>query len=99
MDKVYLSDIPRFEAALKALKREFSEVSTSSNWPALRIDPLIQHVQRLGALVSSPEFAPEVARLRKGVAMFRSDLVYLRTNIQVLRDILAAAKKRQTRKT
>lgn len=92
MDKSYKEDIPKYKATLRHLRREFSRLNTSTDWATLRIDPLIKHVTRLERLLSSPEFAREHSRLRNGVAMFRSDLVYLRANIKALKDRLAAEK-------
>jgi hypothetical protein len=49
---------------------------------------LLDHVKSLERLLRSPTFARETARLRRGVVMFRSDLVYLRENVKALKKIL-----------
>jgi hypothetical protein len=52
------------------------------------IVPLLEHVASLQQLLISQEFAPEFARLKRGVALFHSDLVYLGTNVSELEEIL-----------
>jgi hypothetical protein len=94
MDKAYKGDIPRHRATLIDLKREFSRIATKTNWKKLRIEPLLKHVTGLERLLSSSEFSRETARLRRGVAMFHADLVYLRANIKALKDILAAERRK-----
>lgn len=94
MDKAYKGDIPRHKRTLADLKREFSRLAASTDWTRLRIEPLLKHVSALERLLHSTRFSGENTRLRKGVAMFHADLVYLRTNIRVLKDILAAEKQR-----
>lgn len=93
MDKVYKEDIPRHKNTLVDLKREFSRIRGSTDWTKLRVEPLLEHVTSLERLLRSPKFSRENARLRKGVAMFHSDLVYLRANIKVLKELLAAEKR------
>jgi hypothetical protein len=55
---------------------------------------VLKHVTQLERLLRSPKFARESTRLRKGVAMFHADLVYLRANIKALKEILAAEQRR-----
>lgn len=93
MDKAYKEDIPRYKKTLMTLKREFSRISPSTDWTRLRVDPLLKHVSSLERLLLSPKFSRESARLRKGVAMFHADLVYLRANIKALKEILAVEKR------
>ena len=57
------------------------------------IEPLLEHVKFLERLLRSPKFARETARLRRGVVMFHSDLVYLRENVKALRAILKLEKR------
>lgn len=93
MDKVYKGDIPRHRQTLLDLKREFARLRSATDWTALRIDPLLEYVTSLERLLRSAKFSREGARLRKGVGLFHSDLIYLRTNIKVLKDILAGEKQ------
>src|SRR5499427_8176012 len=93
MDKSYKEDIPKMKRALEELKKEFSGVASTTDWTKLRIEPLLDHVTSLERLLRSPKFARETARLRRGVVMFHSDLVYLRENVKALREILAVEKK------
>ncbi|PTX98893.1 hypothetical protein [Opitutus sp. ER46] len=94
MDKVYKGSIPAHRKTLQSLKREFSQLPSKTNWARLRIDPLLKHVTNLDRLLNSPQFAQEHARLRQGVRMFHSDLVYLRDNIAALKKLLAEAQRR-----
>src|SRR5262249_47904075 len=88
MDRSYKEDIPKTKRALEELKKEFSGVASTTDWAKLRIEPLLDHVKSLERLLRSPRFARETARLRRGVVMFHSDLVYLRENVKALKQIL-----------
>jgi hypothetical protein len=88
MDRSYKEDIPKAKRALEELKKEFSDVASTTDWTRLRIEPLLGHVKSLERLLRSPKFARETARLRRGVVMFHSDLVYLRENVKALKQIL-----------
>ena len=93
MDRSYKEDIPRTRRALEELKKEFSGVASTTDWTKLRIEPLLKHVKFLERLLRSPKFSQETARLRRGVVMFHSDLVYLRENVKALKEILKIEKK------
>lgn len=93
MDRAYKEDIPRHKKALLELKKEFAGVASNTDWTGLRIEPLLAYVTFLERLLHSPKFARETARLRKGVSMFYSDLVHLRTNLKVLKAILAEERR------
>jgi len=93
VDRSYKEDIPKAQRALENLKKEFSDVASATDWTKLRIEPLLDHVKSLERLLRSPKFARETARLRRGVGMFHSDLVYLRENIKALKKILEAERK------
>jgi hypothetical protein len=97
MDKSYKEDIPKARTALKKLRNEFSNVASATDWTKLRIEPLLAHVKALERLLRSPRFARETARLRRGVVMFHSDLVYLRENVKALRKILQIERKSRRR--
>ena len=88
MDRSYKEDIPKTKRALEELKKEFSGVASTTDWIKLRVEPLLDHVKSLERLLRSPKFAQETARLRRGVVMFHSDLVYLRDNVKALKEIL-----------
>ena len=94
MDRSYKEDIPSTRRALGELKKEFSAVPSTTDWTKLRIEPLLDHVKSLERLLRSPKFARETARLRRGVVMFHSDLVYLRENVRALKEILEVERKR-----
>ena len=89
MDRSYKEDIPKIRKALEALRSELAELRSTTNWTKLRIEPLLEHVKYLERVLGSPKFARETARLRRGVAMFRADLVYFRENIKELKKIVA----------
>lgn len=98
MDRAYKEDIPKYRAALEALKDEFSSMDASTDWVSLRIEPLLEHARRLEGILKSPKFAREIARLRTGVAMFHADLVYLRANLSALKAIRPdGARRRKAR--
>jgi len=93
MDRVYKADIPASRKALEDLERGFSRSEAATDWNALRVRPLLEHARNLERLLLSPRFARETSRLRTGVVMFHSDLVYLRENIKALRGILKSARE------
>ena len=93
MDRSYKEDIPKAKRDLEELKKVFSGVASTTNWTKLRIEPLLDHVKYLERLLLSPRFARETARLRRGVVMFHSDLVYLRQNVKALKEILKIESK------
>jgi molecular chaperone GrpE (heat shock protein) len=93
VDRVYKSDLPRLKEALERLKAEFSNIDLpKTDWTRLRIDPLLKHLESLEKLLQSPEFSSESSRLRKGVGMFHSDLLYLRENVKALEKLLQSEK-------
>lgn len=105
VDKVYKASLPVFRKRLEALTKEFSELTSQTDWYKLRIEPLMDHLRSLEQLTSARRYSQEFSRLRRGVVMFHSDLVYFRTNIQALEKILhsrkgavsrTAARKRRT---
>jgi|SRR5271157_2800049 len=86
VDRVYKQNLPALRQALEKLNRDFPKTGSKTNWTKLRVEPLLQHVRSLEKLMESDEFSREFSRLRKGVAQFHSDLVYLRTNVKALED-------------
>ncbi len=46
-------------------------------------------------MLSQPVFAKEYSRLRRGVLMFHSELVYLRDNVKALKSTLESENKRR----
>ena len=95
MDRSYKEDIPKAKRELEKLKKEFAGVASATDWTKLRIEPLLEHVKSLERLLRSPKFVRETARLRRGVGMFHSDLVYFRENVKALKKILEV--ERQSR--
>ena len=95
VDKVYKADIPRLRKALVRLKEGFSGLDSGTDWAKLRIEPLLRHAEELERLLNQPDFSEEYSRLRRGVVMFHSDLVYLRDNVKALEKILESEKKRK----
>lgn len=94
MDRVYLAGIPRYAKDLEELRAEMADLKSKTDWVKLRVEPLLAHAESLNRLLKSPRFAKETGRLRKGVAMFHADLVYLRTNLKELKAILAAERQK-----
>jgi len=98
MDRSYKEDIPRTRRALEELKKEFAGLASTTDWTKLRIEPLLDHAKFLERLLRSPKFARETARLRRGVVMFQSDLVYFRENIKALKEILEVERRSHGRR-
>ena len=97
VDRVYKGAFRWFRAELEDLRDGFARIESKTDWDRLRIEPLMKHVDSLEAIMKSKRFAGEVARLRRGVSMFHSDLVYLRHNIRELRETLRLAQKASAR--
>lgn len=95
VDRVYKAGIPQLREKLVRLKEEFSRLDTGTDWTRLRIEPLLRHAEGLEVLLDRPDFAKEYSRLRRGVVMFHSDLVYLRDNVKALEKTLESEKKRR----
>jgi hypothetical protein len=94
VDRVYKSDIPEKRRALEKLRAEFSKLHSKTDWNRLRVEPLLQHVKQLERRLKSQG----TERLQKGVKLFHSDLVYLRENVNGLKQILESEQKSQPRK-
>lgn len=93
VDRVYKAQIPALKKTLEKLRENFSNHSSKTNWTKLRIEPLLKHLETLQQLLESKEFSGEFSRLRKGVELFHSDLVYFRTNVKGLEKLLQSEKK------
>jgi hypothetical protein len=94
VDRVYLEDLPRLRDVLEELRQEFSNLGPSkTDWVKLRIDPLLRHSESLEQALHSKKFSREFSRLRKGVALFHPDLVYLRENVKGLKAVLQSEKR------
>ncbi len=92
VDRVYKGAFRDFRADLKELREGFVRIDSRTDWNGLRIEPLLKHVDSLESVLRSKPFAREISRLRRGVSMFHSDLVYLRHNVRELRKTLRLAK-------
>jgi len=97
VDRVYKRDLHALRKILERLRLDFSKVNSSTNWTKLRIEPLLKHARSLEQRMRSDEFSREFSRLRKGVVQFHSDLVYLRTNVKALEEILRSETKVRVR--
>jgi len=93
VDSVYKTGLPRLRKALERLKENFSNLDSSkTDWTKLRIEPLLKHLDSLEEILNSREFSREFSRLRQGVELFHSDLVYLRANVEALEKALQSEK-------
>jgi molecular chaperone GrpE (heat shock protein) len=100
VDRAYKAALPRLRADLVKLREEFSRlVSTKTHWVELRIEPLLRHLDSLEQSLHSKKHSHEFLRLRKGVALFHSDLVYLRENIKELEKVLQSEKRPPKRRS
>jgi hypothetical protein len=95
VDRVYKTDLPRLRNALIEMREKFSNLDSKTDWVKLRIEPLLKHIESLERVLHSPEFSEEFSRLRVGVGMFHSDLVYLRGNVKGLEMVLQSEKNRR----
>ncbi len=97
VDRVYKSGLPALRKELERLRKDFSDLGSRTNWVRLRIDPLLDHVRSLERLMGSEGLSREGSRLTRGVEMFHSDLVYLRTNVRGLQKVLESEKGARVR--
>jgi len=94
VDRAYKEELPRLRNALEKLRENFSNLdSPRTDWTKMRIEPLLKHLDSLERILHSEEFSGEFSRLRKGVGLFHSDLVYLRDNVKGLENVLQSEKK------
>jgi hypothetical protein len=89
VDRVYKAGIPALREALENLKTEFSRLNAETDWMKVRVEPLLQHAMKLEHQLKSEGSS----RLTKGVRMFHSDLVYLRENVNALKEVLQSERK------
>jgi hypothetical protein len=99
VDRVYKASLPALRKDLENLRDGFARLGTRTDWSELRIEPLLRHLDSLQRPLRSERFSQEFARLRRGVAMFHSDLVYLRTNVKELEKVLQHEKGATGRRT
>ncbi len=90
VDRAYKGGITDLRKELEQLRRGFSKLDLPTDWVRLRVDPALKHARELERLLHSPKFASEFSRLKRGVSLFHSDLVYLRTNVLELKKLLKA---------
>jgi len=98
VDRVYKASLPVLRKHLERLREDFSHVGSRTDWVKLRIEPLLDHVGSLERLLESRGFSQESSRLRRGVEMFHSDLVYLRTNVRALEKVLRSEQEARARR-
>jgi hypothetical protein len=92
VDRVYRNGLPALRNALEKLREDFANLGSKTDWTKLRIEPLLKHLESLEELLGSGDFSRESSRLKKGVELFHSDLVYFRTNVKGLKKILQSEK-------
>jgi hypothetical protein len=98
VDRVYKADLPAKRKALERLRKEFAKLGAPTDWVRWRIDPLLHHARSLERQLTSRRFSAEFSRLKRGVSMFHSDLVYLRSNVRDLEQLLRVEQKRSRRR-
>jgi hypothetical protein len=94
VDRVYKKNIPALRKTLETLKRQFSSIKSKTDWARLRVEPLLHHAKQLEHQLRTQGSA----RLKTGVRMFHSDLVYLQENVNGLKVVLASEKKHLQKK-
>jgi len=95
VDRVYKASVPALKDALENLRREFSKIDPSTDWIKLRVQPLLLHAKQLELVLKSQGSS----RLKRGVPMFHSDLVYLRKNVEGLKAVLRSETELFRRRT
>jgi hypothetical protein len=98
MDRAYKQDIPSVIKRLEGLRDAFATLDSKTDWARLRVEPLLEHAKSLDRLIHTRQFARETTRLRRGVAMFHTDLVYFRENLQGLKKVLESERKTAPRR-
>jgi hypothetical protein len=98
VDRVYQSDLPQLRKALADLKARAARLGSRTDWANLRVAPVLAHAENLERLLKSRTHAREIARLHKGVALFHSDLVYLRTNVKLLEQLVESEARSAVRR-
>lgn len=99
VDRVYQGAIPEFRKAIRELKRGFAQLPTvSTDWNRIRVEPLLRHVESLEAVLRSKKLYAQIARLKRGVSMFHSDLVYLNGNLKDLKAMLERERRSSARR-
>ena len=94
VDRVYKGSLPKIKRRLEEMRVEFGRLDTDVDWAKLRVEPMIRHVESLENSLATLESK----HLTRGVVLLHSDLVYLRTNVRGLEEILQAEEKRVGRK-
>ncbi len=59
VDRVYKGGISQLRKDLEELRTEFSKLESTTNWVALRVEPVLQHAIALERLSTSRRFARE----------------------------------------
>ncbi len=95
VDRAYMANVPALRKALEKLKREFSKIEPTTDWVKLRVEPLLLHAKQLEQVLKSQGSS----RLKRGVTMFHSDLVYLQKNVEGLKAALQSEKNMFHRRT
>lgn len=98
VDRVYKASVPELRKSLERLEIEFSGLGGKTDWRRLRVRPVLDHARALERLLRSRKFATELTRLRQGVELFHSDLVYLRLNVRALERLLDVERKTDMRR-
>lgn len=97
VDHVYKESIPKLRKALEKVRQDFVALRPKTDWNKLRVEPLLKHLDALEQLLKSKKFSQEFSRLRRGVELFHSDLVYFGTNVKGLERLLESEKKSSER--
>lgn len=94
VDHVYKGDLPALRQILEKLKQDLSERPAPPQWLRRRVEALIRHTKALEDILGTSELSKDSYRLRGGVVFLHSDLVYLRTNVKGLEELLRLATDR-----
>ena len=98
VDRVYKSNLPALRKALEKQRADIALLRPKSDWLRLRVDHLLRHARSLETVLRSTELSQGSHRLTRGVVFLHSDLVYLRTNVKGLEEIIRREKSLRTKR-
>ena len=98
VDRVYKSNLPALRKTLEKQRADIALLRPKSDWLRLRVDHLLRHARSLETVLRSTELSRRSYRLTRGVVFLHSDLVYLRTNVKGLEEIIRREKSLRTKR-
>ena len=88
VDRVYKCNLPALRKILERQRADLALLRPKSDWLRQRVDHLLRHARSLETILQSGELSQRSYRLTRGVVFLHSDLVYLRTNVKGLEEVI-----------